>query len=129
MAKSLGAEAHKIIKDTLEQGDWNNGYQFRHSDYFFLKELSTKLDSERKTISVLFRVEYKTKAHLVYNDVKWIYPYEQVTTLAADMEDLERQILTHTSDPDRTDQVFGKRFNQKLFEERNYESKGWVIKR
>ena len=124
-----GREAHNNIKKILYNNDWAVGYQFRHSEYFFLTSLETKVNSDKKCVLVSFTIEYKTKAHRVINNVVWKYPYEKSYIFEKDLENLEKDIMLKTSDPDRTDQVFNKRFNAILFKEKDYASKGWIIKK
>lgn len=122
-------EALKIVNKQIEDNDWCNDYQFQHSDYFFLRNLEVSSLGKEKKIRVAFTLEYRTNAHLVYNNIQWDYPYGRVNELDRDINKLELDIMYKTSDPDRTDQVFNKRFNRKLFDARNYKSLGWVIKR
>ena len=119
----------KYINEQLENNNWENDYQFMHSDYFFLRNLTTSYNNKTKKVDVSFTVEYKTNAHKIINNLIWSYSSETAQRLVKDMEKLELDIMYKTSDPDRTDQVFNKRFNRKLFELGNYASLGWIIKR
>lgn len=122
-------QALKYIKRYFDDNDYRDGYQFRHSEYFFIENF--KISSKKKTEEILvsFRLVYKTKQHRVINNISWQYNYKDASIFEKLIHHLELDIMKNTSDPDRSDQVFNKRFLEKEFYNRNLNKKGWIIEK
>lgn len=122
-------DALKYIKKYFDDNDYRDGYQFRHSEYFFIEDF--KISSKKKTEEILvsFRLVYKTKQHRVINKISWQYNYKYASIFEKMIQHLELDIMKNTSDPDRSDQVFNKRFLEKEFYNRNLNKKGWIIEK
>ncbi len=116
----------KFVNDILENNDWRDGYEFHGNGTFFLKNISVKNFPSKKAIKLLFTIEYRTKTRRVINNVTWNYNYKNIILLQNDMNSLQNDIISKTGD---VGDVFGTRFNEKLFVEREYANKGWIIKR
>lgn len=112
------------IMSILSENDWSDGYKFRGSDYFFLSDVSIKNRPSKNEVDLLFTITYTTKSHTIKNDVTWKYTYKNVVCLQKNINTLENDITCKTGDKN---DVFGSKFNKKLFEERSYEKKGWKI--
>ena len=132
MAKQKKEETKDItsrnVKDyiisVLVESDWVEGYKFRGSEYFYLSNISIKNRPSKTEVDLLFTITYQTKTRTVKNDVTWKYTYKNVVCLKKNINTLENDITCKTGDKD---DVFGSKFNKKLFEERSYEKKGWKI--
>lgn len=122
-------QALKYVKKYFDDNDYRDEYQFRHSEYFFIENF--KISSKKKTeeIIVSFRLVYKTKQHRVINNISWQYNYKDALIFEKLIQHLELDIMKNTSDPDRSDQVFNKRFLEKEFYNRNLNNKGWIIEK
>ena len=122
-------DALKYVKKYFDDNDYRDGYQFRHSEYFFIENF--KISSKKKTEEILvsFRLVYKTKQHRVINNISWQYNYKDASIFEKLIQHLELDIMKNTSDPDRSDQVFNKRFLEKEFYNRNLNKKGWIIEK
>lgn len=114
----------EYILSVLETCDWVEGYKFRGSEYFFLSDINIKNRPSKNEVDLLFTITYKTKTRTVKNDVTWKYTYKNVVCLNKNINTLENDITCKTGDKD---DVFGQKFNKKLFEERGYEKKGWRV--
>ena len=123
-------QAEKELAQWLEDNDYEDKYQFRHSENFFMIKPVIYQDKKQKMIGLKFELRYETKSRRVVKDIDWEVPYGQWSRIGRRLEALEKVILTNTSDPDRFDQVFGyNRFQNKLFFEKGYDKNGWKIKR
>lgn len=123
-------QAEKELTQWLEDNDYEDKYQFRHSENFFMIKPVIYQDKKQKMIGLKFELRYETKSRRVVKDIDWEVPYGQWSRIGNRLESLEKVILKETSDPDRFDQVFGyNRFQNKLFFEKGYDKNGWKIKK
>ena len=123
-------QAEKALNTWLDENDYEDGYQFRHSNNFFMVKPKVSQDRKTKMLRYTFRLSFLTKSRKVTKDIEWEVPYGQWSRIGNRLEALEKVILTRTSDPDRSDQVFGwDRFQRNLFFERGYDKNGWRIRK
>lgn len=123
-------QAEKALVAWLDENDYEDGYQFRHSNNFFMNRPKISQDRKTKMLRFGFRLSFLTKSRKVTKDIEWEVPYGQWSRIGNRLEALEKVILTKTSDPDRSDQVFGyDRFQRNLFFERGYDKNGWRIRK
>jgi len=123
-------QAKKILEKWMSDNEYEDEYQFRHSNNFFMSK--PEISQERKTgmIHLKFQLQFRSKTRKVVKDIDWAVPYGQCERLMNRLQNLEIVILQKTSDPDRYDQVFGDgRFMEKLFHEKGYDKNGWIIKK
>ena len=115
----------KYVNDVLSECGWEKGYKFRSSEFFQLDtDVTIQNHSKTKQLELVFTLSYRTKTHVVTNNVTWRYTYKNIICLNKNIQTLENDIACKTGDKD---DVFGPRFNKKLFVEREYEKKGWRI--
>lgn len=123
-------QAEKNLQKWLSDNDYEDGYCFRHSINFFIKNLKVSQDKKNKEIKLDFQLQFVTSSRKVVKDINWSVPYGQWSRLGNRLENLEQVIFKETSDPDRTDQVFGyNRFQKVLFFQKGYDKNGWIIKK
>jgi len=123
-------QAEKELSTWLDENDYEEGYQFRHSNNFFMNRPKISQDRKTKMLRFGFRLSFLTKSRKVTKDIEWEVPYGQWSRIGNRLEALEKVILKETSDPDRSDQVFGyDRFQRNLFFERGYDKNGWRIRK
>ena len=123
-------QAEKQLQKWLENNDYEDGYCFRHSINFFIKDLKISQDKKNKEIKLDFQLQFITQSRKVVKDISWGVPYGQWSRLGDRLENLEQVILKKTSDPDRHDQVFGyNKFQKVLFFQKGYDKNGWIIKK
>jgi len=123
-------QAEKALNAWLDENDYEDGYQFRHSNNFFMVKPEVSQDRKTKMLRFGFRLAFLTKSRKVTKDIEWEVPYGQWSRIGNRLESLEKVILKETSDPDRSDQVFGwDRFQRNLFFEREYDKNGWKIRK
>lgn len=115
----------KYVNDVLSDCGWEKDYKFRGSEFFQLDtDVSIQNHSKTKRLELIFTISYRTKTHVVTNTVTWRYTYQNIICLNKNIQSLENDISCKTGDKN---DVFGPRFNKKLFVEREYEKKGWRI--
>lgn len=123
-------QAEKELSAWLDENDYEEGYQFRHSNNFFMNHPKISQDRKAKMLRFSFRLSFLTKSRKVTKDIEWEVPYGQWSRICNRLEALEKVILKETSDPDRSDQVFGyDRFQRNLFFEKGYDKNGWRIRK
>lgn len=123
-------QAEKKLLQWLDDNDYCDKYQFQFSENFFMIKPEVYQNKKEKKIGLKFELRYETKSRRVVKDIVWETSYKTWQNIGKKLEALERVIFKHTSDPDRSDQVFGyNRFQNKLFFEREYDKIGWKIKR
>lgn len=116
---------HRTLDKYLEDNDWYAGYQFRSSDWMFIKSLETKVVDNG--VALVFVIQYKTPNHRVERVVSKIYNPATVSKVDDFINALETWVMLNSGDKDDNNIVFGDRFNKVQFEKQEFARKGWVI--
>ena len=123
--KSELEACHSTLDKYLEDNDWCAGYQFRSSDWMFIKSLETKVVDNG--VALVFVIQYKTPNHRVERVVSKIYNPTTVSKVDDFINALETWVMLNSGDKDDNNIVFGDRFNKVQFEKQEFARKGWVI--
>ena len=116
---------HRTLDKYLEDNDWCPGYQFRSSDWMFIKSLETKVVDNG--VALVFVMQYKTPNHRVERVVSKIYDPATVSKVDDFINALENWVMLNSGDKDDNNIVFGDRFNKVQFTKQGFDKKGWVI--
>lgn len=123
--KSELESCRRVLDKHLDNNDWCAGYQFRSSDWMFIKSLETKVVNNG--IVLEFVIQYKTPNHRVERVVSRIYDPTTVDKVDDFINALETWVMLNSGDKDDNNIVFGDRFNKVQFTKQGFEKKGWVI--
>ena len=123
--KSELESCHRTLDKYLEDNDWCAGYQFRSSDWMFIKSLETKIVDNG--VALVFVIQYKTPNHRVERLVSRIYDPDTVGKVDNFINALETWVMLNSGDKDDNNIVFGDRFNKVQFAKQEFAKKGWVI--
>lgn len=123
--KSELEACRRTLDKHLENNDWCPGYQFRSSDWMFIKSLETKVVDNG--VALVFVMQYKTPNHRVERVVSKIYNPGNVGKADDFINALETWVMLNSGDKDDNNIVFGDRFNKVQFAKQEFAKKGWVI--
>ena len=127
--KSWGkVELNKCKKQAdkiLEDNDWAQGYQFRSSEWMFIKNISTRVLPD--SVELAYTIQYKTRNHRVEKTVTKYFNPETIQSLNKYIEQVELWVMLNSGDMDNKEIVFGARFNMVQFEAQGFKENGWII--
>lgn len=115
----------RTMNKILEDNGWVQGYQFRSSDWMFIKHLRTIVLPD--SVELEYILQYKTRNHRVEKTVTKYFNPENIQLLNKYIEQVELWVMLNSGDLDNKEIVFGARFNQVQFEKQGYPEKGWVM--
>lgn len=111
----------------LEDNDWSKGYQFRSSEWMFIKDMGTKVNGNYVELNIT--IQYKTKNHRVERNIIKQFNPDNINVLQKFIDNVETWVMLNSGDLDDKQIVFGDRFNKVQFKEQKFAEKGWVIKK
>lgn len=114
-------QADKILEDN----DWAQGYQFRSSEWMFIKNISTRVLPD--SVELTYTIQYKTRNHRVEKTVTKYFNPETILSLNKYIEQVELWVMLNSGDMDNKEIVFGARFNMVQFEAQGFNENGWII--
>lgn len=109
----------------LEDNDWHQGYQFRSSEWMFIKHLRTIVLPD--SVELEYIIQYKTRNHRVEKTVTKYFNPQTIQLLNKYIEQVELWVMLNSGDMDNKDIPFGARFNQVQFEKQGFPEQGWVM--
>lgn len=115
----------RTMNRILEDNDWHPGYQFRSSEWMFIKHLRTIVLQD--SVELEYTIQYKTRNHRVEKNVTRYFNPDTIQSLNKYIEQVELWVMLNSGDMDNKDIPFGTRFNQVQFEKQGYPEKGWVM--
>ena len=115
----------RTMNKILEDNDWAQGYQFRSSDWMFIKHLRTIVLPD--SVELEYIIQYKTRNHRVEKTVTKYYNPDNIQSLNKYIEQVELWVMLNSGDMDNKDIPFGARFNQVQFEKQGFKENGWII--
>lgn len=119
-------KCERTLNKILEDNDWHDGYQFRSSEWMYIRGIKTQVLPDAVALS--FTMEYRTNSRKVVNNITRYYNPDTVMSLNKYIEQLELWVMLNSGDMDNN-VIFGARFNKALFEEQDMAGKGWIIKK
>lgn len=115
----------RTMNKILEDNDWVQGYQFRSSEWMFIKHIRTIVLPD--SVELEYIIQYKTRNHRVEKTVTKYFNPQTIQSLNKYIEQVELWVMLNSGDMDNKDIPFGARFNQVQFEKQGYPEKGWVM--
>lgn len=115
----------KQADQILDNNDWHPGYQFRSSEWMFIKHIRTNVLPD--SVELEYTIQYKTRNHRVEKVVTKYFNPETIQSLNKYIEHVELWVMLNSGDMDNKDIPFGARFNQIQFEKQGYPEQGWVM--
>ena len=115
----------RTMNKILEDNDWTQGYQFRSSEWMFIKHIRTIVLPD--SVELEYILQYKTRNHRVEKTVTKYFNPQTIQSLNKYIEQVELWVMLNSGDMDNKDIPFGARFNQVQFEKQGYPEKGWVM--
>ena len=115
----------RTMNKILEDNDWTQGYQFRSSEWMFIKHIRTIVLPD--SVELEYIIQYKTRNHRVEKTVTKYFNPQTIQSLNKYIEQVELWVMLNSGDMDNKDIPFGARFNQVQFEKQGYPEKGWVM--
>lgn len=115
----------RTMNKILEDNDWAQGYQFRSSEWMFIKHIRTIVLPD--SVELEYILQYKTRNHRVEKTVTKYFNPQTIQSLNKYIEQVELWVMLNSGDMDNKDIPFGARFNQVQFEKQGYPEKGWVM--
>ena len=123
--KSELEACERTMNKILEDNDWTQGYQFRSSEWMFIKHIRTIVLPD--SVELEYILQYKTRNHRVEKTVTKYFNPQTIQSLNKYIEQVELWVMLNSGDMDNKDIPFGARFNQVQFEKQGYPEKGWVM--
>ena len=123
--KAQMESCERTMNKILEDNGWVQGYQFRSSDWMFIKHLRTIVLPD--SVELEYILQYKTRNHRVEKTVTKYFNPQTIQSLNKYIEQVELWVMLNSGDLDNKEIVFGARFNQVQFEKQGYPEKGWVM--
>jgi hypothetical protein len=115
----------RTMNKILEDNDWHQGYQFRSSEWMFIKHLRTIVLPD--SVELEYTIQYKTRNHRVEKTVTKYFNPETIQSLNKYIEQVELWVMLNSGDLDNKEIVFGARFNMVQFEAQGFKENGWII--
>lgn len=115
----------RTMNRILEDNGWVQGYQFRSSDWMFIKHLRTIVLPD--SVELEYIIQYKTRNHRVEKTVTKYFNPDTIQSLNKYIEQVELWVMLNSGDMDNKDIPFGARFNQVQFEAQGFPEQGWVM--
>lgn len=123
--KSQMESCERTMNRILEDNGWAQGYQFRSSDWMFIKHLRTIVLPD--SVELEYIIQYKTRNHRVEKTVTKYFNPNTVQSLNKYIEHVELWVMLNSGDMDNKEIVFGARFNMVQFEKQGFKEAGWII--
>ena len=123
--KAQMESCERTMNKILEDNDWHQGYQFRSSDWMFIKHLRTIVLPD--SVELEYIIQYKTRNHRVEKTVTKYYNPDTIQSLNKYIEQVELWVMLNSGDLDNKEIVFGARFNMVQFEAQGFNENGWII--
>lgn len=115
----------RTMNKILEDNGWVQGYQFRSSEWMFIKHIRTIVLPD--SVELEYIIQYKTRNHRVEKTVTKYFNPQTIQSLNKYIEQVELWVMLNSGDMDNKDIPFGARFNQVQFEKQGYPEKGWIM--
>ena len=115
----------RTMNKILDDNDWHEGYQFRSSEWMFIKHIRTIVLPD--SVELEYIIQYKTRNHRVEKTVTKYFNPQTIQSLNKYIEQVELWVMLNSGDMDNKDIPFGARFNQVQFEQQGYPEKGWIM--
>ena len=115
----------RTMNRILEDNDWHVGYQFRSSEWMFIKHLRTIVLPD--SVELEYIIQYKTRNHRVEKTVTKYFNPQTIQSLNKYIEQVELWVMLNSGDMDNKDIPFGARFNQVQFEKQGFKEQGWIM--
>ena len=115
----------RTMNKILEDNDWAQGYQFRSSEWMFIKHIRTIVLPD--SVELEYIIQYKTRNHRVEKTVTKYFNPQTIQSLNKYIEQVELWVMLNSGDMDNKDIPFGARFNQVQFEKQGFPEQGWVM--
>ena len=123
--KAQMESCERTMNRILEDNDWHQGYQFRSSEWMFIKHLRTIVLPD--SVELEYTIQYKTRNHRVEKTVTKYFNPETIQSLNKYIEQVELWVMLNSGDLDNKEIVFGARFNMVQFEAQGFNENGWII--
>ena len=123
--KTQMESCERTMNRILEDNGWAQGYQFRSSDWMFIKHLRTIVLPD--SVELEYIIQYKTRNHRVEKTVTKYFNPDTIQSLNKYIEQVELWVMLNSGDMDNKDIVFGARFNMVQFEAQGFKENGWII--
>lgn len=115
----------RTMNRILEDNGWRQGYQFRSSEWMFIKHLRTIVLPD--SVELEYIIQYKTRNHRVEKTITKYFNPQTIQSLNKYIEQVELWVMLNSGDMDNKDIPFGARFNQVQFEKQGFKEQGWVM--